>query len=450
MSLISLRSAVLVLFLSLSLLRLPARVRPLTLLVCSLLFFAVSPELLALHALHTALTLVLAFLIRRFRSARRPLLAVGILAHSLAFVWLRGRGGFSYAALMHIGFLLDADLSSPTAGLQESAAALTWFPVLQEGPILDARRFANQLSQPEPLSWERGSLAVLRIVAGLVKKLVVADRMAAFVDAAYSAPQTCTTGALWLAMLVYAVQIYMDFSGCMDVVLGVCALTGFDLPENFRRPYLADSCSEYWRRWHITMGSWFRHRVFYPLAASLPMLKLAGRLGRAVRSPLGAGMAAAVPMLLTWTLVGLWHGFASHYALWGLLNGFLILMESFRLSIGSHWPKAARIARTFLALCLIRVLFRADSLKSAGQFYVGLFRPQGGALPLDAPLPGFLVAVLFALFFFALELHEEREGKPEIGVSAALTLTALGIACVMIFGCYGPGYSPTEFFYNRF
>ena len=160
--------------------------------------------------------------------------------------------------------------------------------------------------------------------------------------------------------------------------------------------------------------------------------------------------AGELRMLLTWTLVGLWHGFAPHYALWGILNGFLILMESFRLSIGSHWPKAARIARTFLALCLIRVLFRADSLKSAGQFYVGLFRPQGGALPLGAPLPGFLVAVLFALFFIALELHEEREGKPEIGVSAALTLTALGIACVMIFGCYGLGYSPTEFFYNRF
>ena len=450
MSLITFRSAAIVLCLSVSLFRLPARARPLILLVCSLLFFTHSPELLVLHAVHTALTLALALLIRRFHEERRPLLAGGILAHILAFLWLRGRGGFSYAALIHIGFLLDCDRPEHPVGLAESAAALTYFPVLQEGPMIDALGFAERLAQVELPSWERYSRAVLRIVTGLVKKLVVADRLASCVGAAYSAPQTCGTGALWLALLIYAVQIYMDFSGCMDVVLGVSTLMGFDLPENFRRPYLADSCSEYWRRWHITMGSWFRSRVFYPLAASVPMLKLAGRLDRAVRKPLGAGMTAAVPMLLTWTLVGLWHGFASHYVLWGLANGLLILIESVRLPNRIHWPKPARIARTFLVMSFIRVLFRAESLKHAGQFYAGLFCFRSGTLPLGTPVPGFLVAVLLTAFFFALELREERRGKQVLPISAVLTLTALGVAVVLIFGCYGPGYSPTEFFYNRF
>ena len=450
MSLLSFRSAGIVISLSAVLFRLSAKLRPFLLLACSLLFYAVSPELLVLHAAHTALTMALWYLMRRFEAARRPLLALGILANCLALFWLRGRSGFSYAVLMHIGFLLDVSHTGKTGGAAESAAALTFFPCLQEGPILDVFQFRDRLLRLAPPSWERGSRAALRIVTGLIKKLVVADRLAAFVNGAYSSPQDYGTAILWLAMLVYAVQVYMDFSGCMDIVLGVSSFMGIDLPENFRRPYLADSCTEYWHRWHITMGAWFKHRVFYPLAASVPILKLAGRLSGNPRNPFSASMAAAVPMLLTWALVGLWHGFELHYVLWGIANGLLILTEGALLSGNPRWPKTARIVRTFFMMCLIRVLFRADNIRVAAQFYLRLFRFDRGPLLPAAPGPGLLVAALFALAFFLREIRAERDGQQEFPVRSALVLSVLGVTAVLIFGCYGPGYSPAEFFYNRF
>ena len=450
MSLVSFRAAGIVICLSALLFRFPVRYRPLLLLAGSLVFFAGSPDLLALHAAHTAFTLTLAFLMGRYPKVRKPLLATGILAHCVALVWLHGRGGFSYAALIHIGFLLDVGCGEKPDGIAGSAAALFYFPSLMEGPIIDAFASMELFYRPASPSWERCSHAALRIVAGLFKKLVVADRFAAFVNAVYSSPHGYGAGALWLAMLAYAVQVYMDFSGCMDVVLGVSSLIGIDLPENFSRPYLADSCSEYWHRWHITMGAWFKRRVFYPLATSIPMLKLAGRLTGLFRKSSGAGMAAAVPLLLTWALVGLWHGPELHYVLWGATNGLLILAERTLLSEKRRWPKAARIARTFLMMSLIRVLFRAVSVKSALQFYSGLFRFAGGAVPSVASGPGLLVAILSAAFLFLLEIRAEHHGTMKLSISSAMLLTTLGIAAVLVFGCYGPGYSPTEFFYSQF
>ena len=450
MSLVSFRAAGIVICLAVLLFRFPVKYRPLLLLACSLVFFAGSPDLLALHAAHTAFTLALAFLMHRYQKARKPLLTAGILAHCLALIWLHGRGGFSYAALIHIGFLLDVGGGEKPDGVAGSAAALFYFPCLLEGPIIDAFAFREQIIRPVSPSWERCSHAALRIVTGLFKKLVVADRFAAFVTAVYSSPQSYGAGVLWLAMLAYAVQVYMDFSGCMDVVLGISSLIGIDLPENFSRPYLADSCSEYWRRWHITMGAWFKRRVFYPLATSIPMLKLAGRLTGLFRNSSGTGLAAAVPLLLTWALVGLWHGPELHYVLWGIANGLLILIERLFLSEKKRWPKAARIARTFFILSLIRVLFRAGSIKSALQFYSGLFRFAGGAVPCVAPSPGLLVAVLSAAFLFLLEIRIEQSRTMKTSISGAMVLTTLGIAAVLVFGCYGPGYSPTEFFYSQF
>lgn len=450
MSLVSLKAVCIVLCLSAVFSRLPVSYRPFALIVSGLLFFADSPDLLLLHSAHILLTLISALLMVWYEKAGKPLLILGISVQCVSLFWLHGRGGFSFAALAHIGFLLDIARTRELRGIAASASVLAYFPWLQEGPIIDVLAVSDQLSHVESPSWARASRAVLRIVTGLVKKLVIADRFAPFVNSVFSSPQVCGAGALWLAVLAYAVQVYMDFSGCMDIVLGASSLVGIDLPENFRRPYLADSFSEYWRRWHITMGSWFKRRFFYPLVTSVPMLKLAGRLTGRSGGLSGAGMAMAVPLLLTWALVGLWHGPAPHYVLWGIVNGLLILSERLFPAKRLRLPKALRIAKTFLLMSLTRVLFRADSLRSALRFYAGLFRFTGGAFSPKSASPALFVAVFAALLFFLNEIHTEQVGAREIPVCRALVLAALGAAAVLIFGCYGPGYSPTEFYYNRF
>ena len=452
MSLISLRAAAVALGLCLLLRRLPAKAGPTALLAGSLLFLAGTPVALALHAGHTALTLLLAIPLRRRQGRGRALLWAAVLLECALIPLLRRWGGFSCAALVHIGYLLDARRGGADAPLAARAAALTYFPSLREGPIVDASALAGRLLAPEPLTWERGSRALLRVVTGLAKKLIVADRLAGFVEAAFAAPGACCAGVLWLALLAYGMQIYMDFSGCMDVALGLSALLGVDLPENFSRPYFAAGCAEYWRRWHITLGGWFRSRCFYPLAASRPALALGGRLAKrcgGVR--LRRACAMALPLLATWALVGLWHGFAPHYLAWGLVNGLAILAGTALESGKPTLPRGLRVARTFFIISLIRVLFRAGSLKDSGAFYAGLlgFGGAGGWLLLPAAAD-IAVAALFAALFMALEWRAERHGEARPSVPAALALCALGIAAVCILGRYGPGYDPVAFYYNRF
>lgn len=448
MSLITLRAAAVALCLCLALRRLSARARPLAVLAGSLLFFAGTPRLLMLHAGHTALTLGLAYLLRRHRG--RALMGAAVIAECALMQVLRRWGGFSYAALVHIGFLLDA--RKEPAPVSVEAAALSCFPNLREGPIVDARVLGGQIMQPEELTWERGSRAAMRITLGLVKKLIVADRLAGFVEGVFGAPGECGAAVLWLALLCYSVQVYMDFSGCMDVVLGYSALLGIDLPENFCRPYFAVSCADYWRRWHMTMGGWFRARCFFPLAASKPALALGGRLAKRLkRFSLRRVAAMALPTLVTWALVGLWHGLEAHYLVWGLINGLAILAGAILERDSSALPGPLRMARTFLIIGLIRVLFRAGSLRLAGAFYVGLFRfGASGGRSLLPGVPDLIVAALFTAIILISEWRAERHGEQERSVARMLILTALGIATVGILGRYGPGYDAVEFFYNRF
>ena len=434
--------------------RLPGRARPFVLLAASLLFMAGSPAVMAAHAGLTALALVVARLIRRYPRAKRGMLAIGIAAQFIPLMLLRGAGGFSYAALIRAGFLLDEVGRDDAAPVAARVASLMYFPCLPSGPVVDATDLRARLLAPGGHSWEKDANAALRVVTGLIKKLVLADRLAGFVEAAYGDPRAFGAGALWLAMLAYAVQIYMDFSGAMDVALGVSGLIGIDLPENFRRPYFADSCAEYWRRWHMTMGRWFKARVFYPLATWRPVLWLSGRAAASLRGPRSKRMAAvALPLAITWALVGLWHGTALHYLAWGLANGTVLIAETGLLNGKSRLPKAIRIARTFLVMALVRVLFRAPDLSAAGRFYVGLFRWTGGGMPAMAAPDLAVVALCAAAVFaheLAAELRRDDETPFKLPVPAALVLIALGIAALMIFGKYGPGYSAVEFYYNRF
>ena len=223
-----------------------------------------------------------------------------------------------------------------------------FFPQLVAGPI---ERSKNLLPQFDETHYpdEVGISSGLRLVLwGLVKKMVIADRLAGLVDAVYSTPREFSGWPLAAATLAFAVQIYADFSGYSDVAIGTARVLGFRLMTNFNRPYFAASPVEFWRRWHISLSTWFRDYVYIPLGGN-------------------RGSAWPVALLATFLLSGLWHGAKWTFVAWGLYHGLLVMLWRGLDRTGfARLPVLIRTALTFVLVCVGWILFRADRLSDAG------------------------------------------------------------------------------------
>ena len=375
-------------------------------------------------------------------------IAAGMVCLGIAFG--RRLGGCAFWMLIHLTWILDAlrEEEAPRRPMEILTASL-FFPAMLQGPIMRGAALSERIGESErPLSGE-ASAAMLRVLMGLCKKLILADRLSLMTEAVFADPSAFSAPVLWTALLGYAVEIYADFSGCMDIVIGAAKLLGVQLDENFRQPYLAVSFSDYWKRWHISLGAWFRRYVFYPLAlqpfcleaASWGSLRTGRRLGRVT--------GAAIPMMITWLLVGFWHG-GGHYLLWGAVNGGILLLEGALESGGKENRKWTRILRTFLAGLLIRVLFRSASLADAVTFYKGLFSLCSGKGLFSCGLDekDLVLCAVGTILLILRDLCAEKGKTPCAPCKGVLAF--LGVAALLIFGCYGPGYDPAAFYYSRF
>ena len=246
----------------------------------------------------------------------------------------------------------------------------TFFPQLVAGPIVRAHKLLPQLRATPSLSPEQVSDAVFRITRGLAKKVVIADYLAVnLVDRVFSHPGLYTSAETWVALYAYTMQIYCDFSGYTDVAIGSAQLLGYKLPENFHRPYQARSVADFWRRWHMTLSTWLRHYVFFPLGGSRGSIWLAHR-----------------NTLITLVLIGLWHGANWTFVLYGFVHGLAIAVNrtlhrrkpsEFHANLRG-WSVIWRIALTFHFVVLARILFRAPSLHGALEVWNGLWTQGWG------------------------------------------------------------------------
>ena len=240
------------------------------------------------------------------------------------------------------------------------ATYVMFFPQLVAGPIERPQNLLHQFRETHEFDYDRVTSGLKRMAWGFFKKLVVADRLALYVNDVYAAPQNFNGLQLTLATLFFAYQIYCDFSGYSDIAIGSARVLGFKLMENFDTPYYSTSIAEFWRRWHISLSTWFRDYVYFPLGGS--------RVGpvRRIRN-----------ILITFGISGLWHGASWTYVVWGLLNGvYLIfgwLTQPFRTrlygSIGLREDGPVRrvsmLVCTFVLTCAAWVVFRAKTLDHA-------------------------------------------------------------------------------------
>jgi alginate O-acetyltransferase complex protein AlgI len=241
------------------------------------------------------------------------------------------------------------------------ALYVLFYPQLVAGPIERPQNLLRQLHVEQVFDYERAKLGLQLMAWGFFKKVVIADRLAAVVNTVYQQPDAYSGSASLVATYLFAIQIYCDFSGYSDIAIGAAQVMGFTLMKNFDRPYFSQSISEFWRRWHISLSTWFRDYVYVPLGGS--------RVSQGRR---------ALNLLLVFSLSGLWHGANWTYVIWGALNGVYLVFGLFTLSFRQRLTTVSRLERipslhrlirtvvTFHLVLLAWVFFRATSLEDAG------------------------------------------------------------------------------------
>ena len=246
-------------------------------------------------------------------------------------------------------------------------AYVALFPQLIAGPIVRYADVARELEE-RTHSWENVGMGLRRFVVGLSKKVILADNLAMLAKLYRESAEPSLVFA-WLYAVAFTLNIYFDFSGYSDMAIGLGRMLGFHFPENFNYPYLSKSVTEFWRRWHISLGSWFRDYVYIPLGGN--------RVSKAkwVRN-----------ILVVWMLTGLWHGAAWNFVLWGLLFAVLLMMEKALPGL-QRLPGVLRHGYVLLAVILSFVLFNADTLAQAGNDFSALFGLAG--LPLFTAETGY-------------------------------------------------------------
>ena len=342
--------------------------------------------------------------------------------------------GISFYTFQCLSYVVDVYRGTvpPQTNPISFGAYVALFPQLIAGPIVRYQAVARELDSREH-SWENAGLGLRRFVVGLSKKVILADNLAMLVKL-YRESAEPSVAFAWLYAVAFTLNIYFDFSGYSDMAIGLGRMFGFHFPENFNYPYLSGSVTEFWRRWHISLGSWFRDYVYIPLGGN--------RVSRVkwVRN-----------IVLVWMLTGLWHGAAWNFVLWGLLFAALLLMEKALTGL-RKLPNILRHSYVLLAVMLSFVLFNADTLSQAGSDFAALF--GFGGLPLFTKETGYYLRsyapLLIATCIGATPLIKKVAGK--LGenhlVQTLEPLVWLGLLLVCTAYLVDGSFSP--FLYFRF
>jgi alginate O-acetyltransferase complex protein AlgI len=286
--------------------------------------------------------------------------------------------GISFYTFKTMSYVIDVYRGElrPVRTLWDYVTFVTFFPELIAGPIVRASVLLPQMDRPIGPNPDRLALGASMFLLGFTKKMI-ADRFGAMVTPVFDRPWTFASSTLWAVMLAYALQIYCDFSGYSDMAIGSAKMIGYDLPENFRMPYLSADITEFWRRWHMTLSQWLRDYLYIPLGGN--------RRG---------STRTYVNLLLTMTLGGLWHGASWNFVVWGGLHGLALAAHRFRRGRGGfEVPRPIAVLGTFLFVAVAWIPFRAQTFGQSRAFVAGLFSAQSG-LSWIAPDFGWLVALV--------------------------------------------------------
>ena len=331
--------------------------------------------------------------------------------------------GISFYTFQTLSYTIDVYRKEmePTKSFIDFAAFVTFFPQLVAGPIERASHLLPQFYKNRTFEYQNAVDGVKLIIWGMFKKVVVADNCAFFVNKIFENPEGYSSGELFVGMVFFAFQIYGDFSGYSDIAIGLSKLFGFDLMVNFKFPYFSRDIAEFWRRWHISLSTWFRDYIYIPLGGSK------GTQWFQIRN-----------VMIIFLVSGFWHGANWTYVVWGLFHALMFLPlllfninRSHLITKSYGWLDFAKIGVTFLVVCIGWVFFRADSIADAFQYLTHMLEFKSLGLSLfyktNANLMIFALSVLAVGILSMQELVwviKKRE-LPKISAFGALLLVLL-------------------------
>lgn len=383
--------------------------------------------------------------------------------------------GISYYTLQAAGYIIDVYRGKYRASenFAKVALFLSFFPQIVEGPIGRFDLLADQLYFGHSFDYDRFTQGIQRIAWGLFKKMVIADRANILVSEVFGNYHKYSGSVILLAGIIYTVQIYAEFSGCMDIVIGSAELFGVKMSENFEQPFFSKSVNEFWRRWHITLGAWLRDYVFYSVSLSKPFMRLSRYTKEHMSERLGALVPASFALFFTWFGIGFWHGAGIKYIIYGFYY-YLIMMtgmyaeplivkvfEALKIKRNSAPLELLRILRTTVLVVFGMMLFRADTVNiwsgMAGKIFTD-FSPAGflkQSLSCGMDKHDFIIIALGVAVMFVVGLLKEkgvkiREGLAKQKLPVRWAVYACLALSVIIFGAYGIGYDAVDFIYGQF
>ena len=384
--------------------------------------------------------------------------------------------GISFYTFQAVGYLIDVsrEVCEPQRNFAKFALYCSYFPSVMQGPINRYNDLSPQLFQPHHFNYTQVTFGMQRMLWGFFKKLVIADRLALFVNQVYGNWQDYTGFQFVIAAIFFTFQLYTDFSGCMDIVIGASQVLGIRLPENFQTPFFSKSISEFWRRWHITLGAWFKDYMFYPMLKSNFFQKMTDTNKKRFGKKLAKALTTYAGLFILWFVMGLWHGASWKFIIGtGLLHWFYVVsgevcapifkktIAFFKINTDCFSWRLFQSLRTFCLVTLGFVFFRADGFMTALRICKRTllnFNPwvffDGTLLTMGLDGKDFTVAVIALLILLVVSILQQkihiREKLAEQNLVFRWAILYILFFTVIIFGIYGPGYDATEFIYRQF
>ena len=384
--------------------------------------------------------------------------------------------GISFYTLMAVSYLVDVYRESIPADkhLGRVALFLSFFPQIMEGPICRYGQTAAALTAGEPIKRANVYEGTLRILFGLAKKMIVADRLNVFIKTVFGNYETYDGGVIALAAVLYTIQLYCDFSGTMDIALGIGRIFNVNLPENFRQPFFSRTASEFWKRWHITLGTWFKDYVYYPVSLSSPCKKLTSAARKKLGIRYGPLLASSVALLCVWVGNGLWHGAGSQYLFFGLYYFVMIMAgglieptaQAFaarlRIDRDSVFYRSFQVARTLVIVFVGELFFRANGLHAGLAMFTNMVTGftfdsfvQGTVFSMGLDRHDCAIVVTMMAVVLIVGIAKER-GRNICATIASLNACARWavwvflVVAIVVFGAYGASYTPVDPMYAQF
>lgn len=384
--------------------------------------------------------------------------------------------GISFYTLQAVSYIADVYQEKIEAddNLARLALYMSFFPTIMEGSICRYSDTAQDLYKGEPLKYKNVTFGIQRVIWGIFKNLIIADRLNALVKTVFNDYTKYGGIIIIVAAACYTIQLYMNFSGTIDVTIGVGEMFGIKIPENFKQPFFSRTASEFWQRWHITLGTWFKDYIFYPLSLTKFVKKLGKKSRKKFGKHIGQIIPTIIPLLAVWLCNGLWHGDRWSYIFFGVYYFVLILLGK----IIEPWNKKILVAlkikrenifyRSFQFIKMLIIIFtgelffRANGLKAGLIMFKSIFTKfswgaltDGSIFKLGVSQSDFLIVFIALIIIFIFGVLNEkgiciREKVASWNIVWRWSFYYSVLLIIIIFGAYGPGYIPVELIYAGF